>query len=174
MSELNYRIENKDCMDFLSTVEDNSIDYINVDPPYNIGYDGGDGSIRQNPGSIGFGNTGFVKANKLQAAAIQNKAGKFVLPTAASGSAALNGIKLDANLAGENANPAGATAYPISTLTWVLAYKTGNGANAVAIRNALNYALSTKAQSIADDLGYVPLSGSILNRARIAVNRIGQ
>jgi DNA modification methylase len=43
MSELTYRIENKDCMDFLSTVEDNSIDYINVDPPYNIGYDGGDG-----------------------------------------------------------------------------------------------------------------------------------
>ena len=43
MSELTYRIENKDCMDFLSTVEDNSIDYINVDPLYNIGYDGGDG-----------------------------------------------------------------------------------------------------------------------------------
>jgi phosphate transport system substrate-binding protein len=86
----------------------------------------------------------------------------------------LNGIKLDANLAGENPNPAGATAYPISTLTWVLAYKTGNGANAVAIRNALNYALSSKAQSISDDLGYVPLSGSILNRARLAVNRIGQ
>ena len=43
MSELTYRIENKDCMDFLSTVEDNSVDYINVDPPYNIGYDGGDG-----------------------------------------------------------------------------------------------------------------------------------
>ena len=41
------------------------------------------------------------------------------------------------------------------------------------IRNALNYALSSKAQSLADDLGYVPLSGSILNRARIAVGRIG-
>ncbi len=138
------------------------------------GNEGVSGSIRQTPGSIGYVNTGFVKANKLQAAAIQNKAGKFVLPTAASGSAALNGIKLDANLAGENPNPAGATAYPISTLTWVLAYKTGNGANADAIRKALNYALSSKAQSIADDLGYVPLSGSILNRARIAVNRIGQ
>jgi phosphate transport system substrate-binding protein len=119
-------------------------------------------------------NTGFVKANKLQAAAIQNKAGKFVLPTASAGSAALNGIKLDANLAGENPNPSGVTAYPISTLTWVLAYRTGNGANTAAIREALNYALSSKAQSLADELGYVPLSGSILNRARIAVNRIGQ
>ena len=138
------------------------------------GNEGVSGTIKNTPGSIGYVNTGFVKANKLQVAAIQNKAGKFVLPTAASGSAALNGIKLDSNLAGENPNPAGVTAYPISTLTWILAYKTGNGANTDAIRKALNYALSTKAQSIADDLGYVPLSGSILNRARLAVGRIGQ
>jgi hypothetical protein len=38
----------------------------------------------------------------------------------------------------------------------------------------LNYALSSKAQMIADDLGYVPLSGSILNRARLAVNQISK
>jgi phosphate transport system substrate-binding protein len=138
------------------------------------GNEGVAGTIRNTPGAIGYVNTGFIKANKLQAAAIQNKAGKFVLPTAASGAAALNNIKLDANLDGENPNPAGANSYPISTLTWILAYKTGNGANTDAIRKALNYALSTKAQSIADDLGYVPLSGSILNRARLAVNRIGQ
>ena len=138
------------------------------------GNEGVSGTIRNTPGAIGYVNTGFVKANKLQAAAIQNKAGKFVLPTAASGSAALNSIKLDANLAGENPNPSGAGAYPISTLTWVLAYKTGNGAKADDIRGALNYALSTKAQMIADDLGYVPLAGSVLNKSRIAVARIGK
>jgi len=137
------------------------------------GNEGVAGTIRQTPGSIGYVNTGFVKANKLQAAAIQNKAGKFVLPTATSGAAALNSIALDSNLAGENPNPAGAGAYPISTLTWVLAYKSGNGAKADDIRKALNYALSSKAQMIADDLGYVPLAGSILNKARLAVNRIG-
>lgn len=138
------------------------------------GNEGVSGRIRQTPGSIGYVNTGFVKANRIQAAAIQNKAGKFVLPTASSGAAALNSIKLDANLAGENPNPSGAGAYPISTLTWVLAYKSGNGAKTSDIRAALNYALSSKAQMIADDLGYVPLSGSILNKAKIAVNRIGQ
>jgi phosphate transport system substrate-binding protein len=138
------------------------------------GNEGVSGTVKTTPGSIGYVNTGFVKANKLQAAALQNKAGKFVLPTAAAGSAALNGIKLDANLAGENPNPAGATAYPISTLTWVLAYKTGNGEKADDIRASLKYALSSKAQGIADDLGYVPLSGSVLNKARIAVDRIGK
>jgi len=138
------------------------------------GNEGVAGNIRQTPGAIGYVNTGFVKANRLQAAAIQNKAGKFVLPTAKSGAAALNSIKLDANLAGEDPNPSGAAAYPISTLTWILAYKNGNGAKASDIRAAINYALSGKAQGIADDLGYVPLSGSILNRSRLAVNRIGQ
>jgi phosphate transport system substrate-binding protein len=138
------------------------------------GNEGVAGTVKNTPGSIGYVNTGFIKANKLQAAAIQNKAGKFVLPSATSGAAALNNITLDANLSGENPNPSGVTAYPISTLTWILAYKTGNGEKADDIRSALNYALSTKAQSIADDLGYVPLSGSILNRARLAVNRIGK
>lgn len=36
-------IENMDCLDFLKTIPDNSIGHINCDPPYNIGYDGGDG-----------------------------------------------------------------------------------------------------------------------------------
>ena len=138
------------------------------------GNEGVAGTIKNTPGSIGYVTAGFVRANKLQAAAIQNKAGKFVLPTASSGSAALNSITLDANLAGENPNPANVGAYPISTLTWILAYKTGNGEKADDIRAAIKYALSTPAQSIADDLGYVPLSGSVLNRARIAADRIGK
>ena len=138
------------------------------------GNEGVSGTVKTTPGSIGYVNTGFVKANKLQTAAVQNKAGQFVLPSAKSGAIALNSIKLDANLAGENPNPSASGAYPISTLTWILAYKTGNGAKTGDIHQALNYALSSKAQLLADDLGYVPLAGSILNKSRIAVKRIGQ
>ena len=137
------------------------------------GNEGVSGTLKTTPGSIGYVNTGFVKANKLQTAAVQNKAGQFVLPSAKSGAIALNSITLDSNLAGENPNPSASGAYPISTLTWILAYKSGNGAKAGDIQKALNYALSSKAQMIADDLGYVPLAGSILNKSRIAVKRIG-
>ena len=138
------------------------------------GNEGVSGTVKTTPGSIGYVNTGFVKANKLQAAAVQNKAGQFVLPNAKSGAIALNSITLDSNLAGENPNPSASGAYPISTLTWILAYKTGNGTKTGDIQKALNYALSSKAQLLADDLGYVPLAGSILNKSRIAVKRIGQ
>jgi phosphate transport system substrate-binding protein len=139
------------------------------------GNEGVAGTLSNTPGSIGYLNTGFVRANKLQAAVLQNKAGKFVGPSAVTGAAALNGIKVDpVTLAGEDPNPAGDRAYPISTLTWILAYKSGYApGKAEAVREALNYALSTKAQGIADDLGYVPLAGSILNKARIKVKQVG-
>jgi len=138
------------------------------------GNEGVAGTIKNTPGSIGYVNTGFIRANKLQAAAIQNKAGQFVLPSAKSGAAALNSIALDSNLAGENPNPSASGAYPISTLTWILAYKSGNGAKADELQKTFNYILSGNAQMIADDLGYVPLAGSVLNKSRIAVKRIGQ
>jgi phosphate transport system substrate-binding protein len=139
------------------------------------GNEGVAGQVKNTPGAIGYVNTGFVRPNKLQAAVLQNKAGKFVGPSAVTGAAALNGIKLDpATLAGDDPNPAGAQAYPIATLTWILAYKSGYApGKAQAVRDAINYALSSKAQSLADDLGYVPLAGSILNKSRIKVNQIG-
>jgi len=137
------------------------------------GNEGVAGLISNTPGSIGYLNQAYVKGD-IKAAAVQNKAGKFVLPTEASGAAALNNITLDANLAGEEPNPDGATSYPISTLTWILAYKTGNGDKAPAIREAMLYLLSPRAQNQAESLGYVPLKGSILKASKQAVGQIGR
>ena len=139
------------------------------------GNEGVSATIQKTPGSIGYVSYNFVKGGHLQAAAVQNKSGKFILPSYKTGLAALSGIQLDpSTLAGEDFNPSATNAYPISTLTWILAYKTGNGAKTDDIRSALNYMLSSKAQMVADDLGYVPLAGSILNKSRIKVNQIGQ
>ena len=40
---MNIAITNKDCIEFLKSLDDNSVGHINCDPPYNIGYDGGAG-----------------------------------------------------------------------------------------------------------------------------------
>ena len=135
------------------------------------GNDGVAGILATTPGSIGYVNQSFVKG-KLKAAAVQNKSGEFVLPGYASGSKALNGIVLDKNLAGQDPNPSAKGAYPIATLTYLLAYKTGNGSKTDAIKETLNYILSDKAQALADDLGYVPLKDGIQAKARAAVNQI--
>jgi len=135
------------------------------------GNEGVAGILGNTPGSIGYVNQAFVKG-KLQAAALQNKDGNYVLPTLAGGAAALNNIRLNADLAGEDANPAGAKSYPISTLTWILAYQKGNGSKAGKIREAMLYLLGP-AQNQADELGYVPLKGDILKKAKAAVAKIG-
>tara|TARA_R100000951_G_scaffold70749_1_gene59648 strand:- start:1135 stop:1977 length:843 start_codon:yes stop_codon:yes gene_type:complete len=36
-------IENKDCLEYLKTLDDNSVDLVVTDPPYSIGFDGGKG-----------------------------------------------------------------------------------------------------------------------------------
>ena len=131
------------------------------------------GVIKNTKGAIGYVNQSYIKGS-VKAAALQNKSGEYVKPSFTTGAKALNGIKLDADLAGTNPNPSAKGAYPIATLTWVLAYKTGNGANTDAIKKAFNYMLSNKAEAQADDLGFVPLKGDILSKARAAVNKIGQ
>ncbi len=131
------------------------------------------GLIRNNPGTIGYVNQSYVKG-VIKAAALQNLSGEFLKPSTEAGAKALNGINLDQNLAGKNPNPTAKGAYPIATLTWILAYETGNGSKTKAIQESLNYLLSDKAQSKAPDLGFVPLKGEILNKARSAVKRIGK
>ena len=144
--------------------------------PTGSGGKGNDGvaSVLQNSvGSIGYVNQAFVKG-PLKAAAVQNKAGQFVKPTAASGAAGLSGIKLDANNAGETTNPTDKNAYPLVTLTWVLAYKTGNGDNTADLQKAFSFMLSKPAQDQADNLGYVPLPSGIQARALAAVKQVGK
>ncbi|KEF42215.1 MAG: phosphate ABC transporter substrate-binding protein [Cyanobium sp. CACIAM 14] len=136
------------------------------------GNEGVAGIITNTPGALGYVNQAFVKG-PIKAAAIQNKEGKFVMPGLKGGSAALNNIKLDGNLAGEDPNPAGSESYPISTLTWILAYEKGNGPKAGTIRKAMLHLLSPAAQNKADDIGYVPLRGAILSASKKAVARIG-
>ena len=135
------------------------------------GNEGVSGILTNTPGSIGYVNQAFVKG-PLKAAALQNRAGKFVKPNLKSGAAALSAIKLNSDLAGEDPNPLGVESYPISTLTWILAYRKGNGQKADEVRKAISHLLGP-AQAKADDLGYVPLQGAILNKAKRAVTQIG-
>jgi len=131
------------------------------------------GVIQNRVGAIGYVNQSYIKGN-VKAAALQNKSGEFLKPSVAAGARALNGITLDKNLAGKNPNPTAKGAYPIATLTWVLAYKTGNGSKAKVVQDALNYMLSDAAQNKAPSLGFVPLKGNILAKSKAAVKKIGQ
>ena len=139
----------------------------------NKGNAGVAGNIRNQIGAIGYVNQSYIKG-EVVAAALENKNGEFITPSVESGALALNGITLDENLAGTDPNPAAEGAYPIATLTWVLAYETGNGRKTEAVKETFRKLLSDEYQEKASVLGYVPLRGDILEKSRAAVERISK
>ncbi len=136
------------------------------------GNEGVAGLISNSPGSIGYLNQAYVQGT-IKPAALQNKEGNFVLASGESGAAALNGITLDERLGGEDCNPAGADSFPIAAFTWILAYQSGQGKEkAEAVRTFLSWALADAPQKQAAELGFVPLTGDVLKRAREEVAKI--
>ena len=140
--------------------------------PTGIGGKGNSGvaaGIKQLEGALGYLNYGYVvNSNDFQQVSLQNKAGNYVTANAETSAAGLSRIVLDDQLRGADANPAGANAYPIVSLTWVLAYpesKTG-------VKETLRYMLSEKAQAMSDGLGYVPLPEDLRQKALAAVDTI--
>ena len=140
--------------------------------PVGIGGKGNSGvaeQIKNTPGSIGYVNYGYVKGD-LQQVAIQNRAGNFVKASAETASAGLGEIVLDDQLRGADANPAGANAYPIVSLTWILAYPEYEKNDNVKTR--LRYMLTPTQQQKADALGYVPLPEGLRQKALAAVETL--
>ena len=140
--------------------------------PVGIGGKGNAGvaaGIKQLEGAIGYLNYGYVVNNSdFQQVALQNKFGNFVTADAETSAAGLAKIVLDDKLRGADPNPEGANAYPIVSLTWILAYpesKTG-------VKETLRYMLSEKAQAVSDSLGYVPLPESLRQKSLAAVDSI--
>ena len=126
------------------------------------------GVIKNTEGAIGYLNYGYVNGGKFQQVSLQNKAGNFVKANAETSAAGLSKIVLDDQLRGADPNPAGANAYPIVSLTWILAYPESKP----GVKETLRYMLSEKAQSVSDSLGYVPLPESLRQKSLTAVETI--
>ena len=140
--------------------------------PTGIGGKGNSGvaaGIKQLDGALGYLNYGYVvNSNDFQQVSLQNKAGNYVTANAETSAAGLSRIVLDDQLRGADANPAGANAYPIVSLTWVLAYPE----SAPGVKETLRYMLSEKAQAKSDGLGYVPLPEDLRQKALAAVETL--
>ena len=144
-----------------------------VNWPTGVGAKGNEGvaaSMLQTKGSIGYVEAAYVRG-VLQAAAIANRSGSFALPDAAAASQALATIDLGADLTGSDPNPS--AGYPIVTFTWVLLYRSGNGAKLAALQRTINYALSDGAQRQAPGLGYIPLPAGVITKAKAALAGVG-
>ena len=139
--------------------------------PVGIGGKGNSGvaaSIKNTPGAIGYLNYGYVVNSEFQQVSLQNKAGNYVTANAETSAAGLSKIVLDDQLRGADANPAGANAYPIVSLTWILAYPESKE----GVKETLRYMLSEESQAKSDALGYVPLPEDLRLKALAAVESL--
>lgn len=125
-------------------------------------------------GAIGYVEYGFPKRLGLAVAALQNKSGKYVAPSAGSGQLALTGgapplKELDVSVV----DPAGPAAYPIVSYSWIaLNKKYPDDAKGTAIREFIDWGLS-HGQDDGIELGYVPLAAGVISMSKHALGAPG-
>jgi phosphate transport system substrate-binding protein len=146
-----------------------------VEWPGGTGAKGNDGviaQIQQTKGSIGYTEFSFAKEQKLAMAALQNKAGEFIVPTPEAAAKALTGITVPADFAVSVPDPEGKDAYPIVSLTWLLLYSQyDDAAKADTLKGLVKWSLSEGKKS-AEELSYIPLPAEVITKVLAEVDTI--
>jgi phosphate transport system substrate-binding protein len=136
------------------------------------GNEGVAASLKTTPGAIGYLEYGYGKNAEIAMALLENKAGKFVAPTIASGQAALAAVTMPADLIAWLPDPVGDASYPIVTYTWLLCYKKYPDAKkAAALKEVVQYCV-TDGQKDAEGLGYIPLPAKVVQGVQAALKSI--
>jgi phosphate transport system substrate-binding protein len=129
--------------------------------------------IKISDGAIGYVEYGFAKRLGLPVAALENKAGTFVMPTEEAGAQALSEVAgaMDEKLRVTIADAGGTNAYPIVTYSWLLLYASyADGKKANAIRDFVAWGLSD-GQTLKDEgiSGYIRLPSNVVAKGQQAL-----
>ena len=141
--------------------------------PVGIGADGSKGIlaiVKGTPGTIGYVELNYAKANGLAIASIQNQAGRYVQPTVLSAAAAINAFSadLDKDVRAPIVNPpaSAADAYPICGLTFVLIPRDrADAGQQAAVKDFIGFAISS-GQDSAEELSYAKLPASVQKQGK--------
>ncbi|MFO0748251.1 MAG: phosphate ABC transporter substrate-binding protein PstS [Myxococcota bacterium] len=129
--------------------------------------------VKSTPGAIGYVDLSDAKASGLKYADVQNAAGKFVTPSAASASAAGDGITVKDDLTFSAINAAGDAAYPITCQSWVIVYaKQADAAKQKALSAYLRFIL-TDGQKLLPDIDFAPLPKALQDKALAQLDHLG-
>jgi phosphate transport system substrate-binding protein len=138
------------------------------------GNEGVTGQIKQQPNTIGYVELAYAVQNKLPVALVKNGSGKFVEPSidAVTAAAASTSAQTPQDLRVSITNATGENAYPISSYTYILAYKNQkNAEKGKALVDFLWWGIHD-AEQFARDLQYAPLPKEIVTRAETKINSI--
>lgn len=140
------------------------------------GNEGVAGQVKQTPGAIGYVELAYAKQNKLAVAAVENKAGQFIIASVPAVTAAAAGVaktlppNTDYRISIVDAP--GQDSYPISSFTWILVYQHQKDAvKGKKLVDFLNWALTT-GETEAAPLDYAPLPAEMAAKVRAKVATI--
>jgi phosphate transport system substrate-binding protein len=147
--------------------------------PTGTGAKGNDGvaaTIKQTDGSIGYVEQAYALQNGFTYASVKNSSGKFIAPTLDSTSAAGQGLDIPADLGISTINAKGATAYPITSQTFVDVYKDpckagASAGDAKALKAFLEYGLGD-GQATLDKLFFAKLPDELLAKSKQAADSL--
>lgn len=130
------------------------------------GNEGVAGQVRSTPGAIGYVELAYVVENKMPAATIQNRAGKWVACSEDTVAAAAATKPEVSPTSFSIVDAPGANSYPISGYSWVMVYKKPSDSNrAKQLYNVLSWLVGPQGQSNAKSVDYVPLPVNVQNAA---------
>jgi phosphate transport system substrate-binding protein len=138
------------------------------------GNEGVTGQIKNQPNTIGYVELAYAVQNKMPSALIKNASGKFVEPSidAVTAAAASASTETPDDLRVSITNSPGENAYPISSYTYILAYKDQKNADkGKALVDFLWWGIHDGEQ-FAKELQYAPLPAEIVKRAEAKINSI--
>jgi phosphate transport system substrate-binding protein len=168
--------------DFLAKVSDDWKNKVgkagtSVNWPVGLGGKGNEGVaglVKQTPNSIGYVELVYAAQNALAFGKVQNAAGKFVKADLASVTAAAAGAAKDmpADFRVSITNAPGATAYPVSSFTWLLIpAQIQDTAKRDAIKGFLKWML-TDGQGYNEGLTYAKLPKPVVDQELKAISLI--
>jgi len=138
------------------------------------GNEGVTGQIKQQPNTIGYVELAYAVQNKFPVALIKNASGKFIEASigAVTAAAASASTQTPEDLRVSITNATGENAYPISSYTYILAYKEQKSTDkGKALVDFLWWGIHDGEQ-FAKDLQYAPLPKEIVTRAEAKINSI--
>jgi phosphate transport system substrate-binding protein len=138
------------------------------------GNEGVTGQVKNQPNTIGYVELAYAVQNKLPVSLIKNANGKFVEPTidAVTAAAAASAATTPDDLRVSITNAAGADVYPISSYTYILAYKDQKDATKGKVLVDFLWWGIHDGERFAKDLQYAPLPDDIVKRAEAKINSI--
>jgi phosphate transport system substrate-binding protein len=138
------------------------------------GNEGVTGLVKQTPNSIGYVELIYAAQNNIPFGSVKNSTGSFVKADLASvtAAAAAAAKEMPDDFRVSITNPAGKTAYPISSFTWLLVpEKIQDGAKRDDIKGFLKWMLSN-GQAYAEPLSYAKLPKEVVEKELKAINKV--